>query len=242
MRFSLNRFAIASIIVLLFLGWNSASGQGTSASLTGQVTDSSGAAVPGATITATNTDTSLAQTATSNGEGIYLIAPLPPGNYKLTIEARGFERYAQTGIVLSVSVNSTQNVTLKPGSLQETVTVYENAELINTTTAELGTTVNADGRHPAAAKRSRSFVVGLFVDRHRERRAERVRAGGQPGVQAGFSFPTETGASAGGGRQGSTEYLLDGVPNMDNYMGLTAPFPERRRYPGVSRHHQQFQR
>ena len=225
MRFSLNRFAIASIIVLLFLGWNSASGQGTSASLTGQVTDSSGAAVPGATITATNTDTSLAQTATSNGEGIYLIAPLPPGNYKLTIEARGFERYAQTGIVLSVSVNSTQNVTLKPGSLQETVTVYENAELINTTTAELGTTVNQtavtqlplNGRDPSSLVFLSTGTVSVVQNGS--------GLGGQPGVQAGFSFPTETGASAGGGRQGSTEYLLDGVPNMDNYMGLTAPFP-----------------
>lgn len=49
--------------------------------------------------------------------------------------------------------------------------------------------------------------------------------GGQPGVQSGFSFPTETGASASGGRQGSTYYLLDGVPHMDNYTLLAAPFP-----------------
>jgi hypothetical protein len=44
-------------------------------------------------------------------------------------------------------------------------------------------------------------------------------------IQPGFSFPTEAGASASGGRQGSTYYLLDGVPNMDNYLGLDAPFP-----------------
>lgn len=78
MRFSLNRFVCALILVLLFLGGTTAHGQGTSASLTGQVTDNSGATVPGATVTVTNTGTSLAQTATTNSEGIYLIAPLPP--------------------------------------------------------------------------------------------------------------------------------------------------------------------
>src|SRR5271156_3242013 len=221
MRFSLNRFVLALILVLSLLEGSAAFSQGTSASLTGQVTDNSGAMVPGATVTATNTETSLAQTATTNGEGIYLISPLPPGHYKLTVEARGFERYVQTGIELSVDVNSTQNVALKTGSLQETVTVFENTELINTTTPELGTTVNEaavtqlplNGRDPSSlvflAPGTTSVLAG----------------GGQPGIQAGFSFPTETGASANGGRQGSTEYYLDGVPNMDNYLGLTAPFP-----------------
>ncbi|HWO35230.1 MAG TPA: TonB-dependent receptor, partial [Candidatus Acidoferrum sp.] len=221
MRFLLNRLVFASILALLFLGGTSAFGQGTSASLTGQVTDNSGAVVPGATVTVTNTDTSLAQTVTANGGGIYLIAPLPPGHYKLTVESHGFERYLQTGIELSVSVNSTQNVVLKTGSVQETVTVFENAELINTSTPELGTTINEaavtqlplNGRDPSSlvflAPGTTSVLAG----------------GGQPGIQAGFSFPTETGASANGGRQGSTEYYLDGVPNMDNYLGLTAPFP-----------------
>jgi hypothetical protein len=221
MRFLLNRLVFTSILALLFLAGTTAFGQGTSASLTGQVTDNSGAVVPGATVTATNTDTSLAQMATTNGAGIYLIMPLPPGHYKLMVEGKGFEKYVQSGIELSVNVASTQNVVLKTGSVQETVTVFENAELINTTTPELGTTINEaaitqlplNGRDPSSlvflAPGTTSVLAG----------------GGQPGIQAGFSFPTETGASANGGRQGSTEYYLDGVPNMDNYMGLTAPFP-----------------
>jgi Carboxypeptidase regulatory-like domain len=226
MRFSLNRLAFVLILALVSLGGSTALGQGTSASLTGQVTDNSGAIVPGATVTATNTDTGLAQTTNTNGEGIYLIAPLPPGHYKLTVEARGFERYVQTGVELSVNVNSTQNVALKTGSVQETVTVFENAELINTTTPELGTTVNEaaitqlplNGRDPSSLVLLAPGTVGVVG-------GGGSGFGGQPGVQAGFSFPTETGASANGGRQGSTEYLLDGIPNMDNYMGITAPFP-----------------
>jgi len=226
MRFSLIRLVFASFLALLFLGGSAAFGQGTSASLTGQVTDNSGAVVPGATVTATNTDTSLAQTATSNGEGVYLIMPLPPGHYKLTVEARGFERYLQTGIELFANIAATQNIALKTGSVQNTVTVFENAELINTTTPELGTTVNEaaitqlplNGRDPSSLVLLAPGTVGVVGQGG-------SGFGGQPGVQAGFSFPTETGASANGGRQGSTEYLLDGIPNMDNYMGITAPFP-----------------
>ena len=78
MRFSIIRLLSVSILALLFIGGTTAYGQGTSASLTGQVTDSSGAVVPGATVTATSAETNLAQTAAANGDGIYLIAPLRP--------------------------------------------------------------------------------------------------------------------------------------------------------------------
>lgn len=221
MRISALRFLGASILALILLQVPSALAQGTSASLTGQVTDSSGAVVVGATVTARDADTNYIQTAISDGEGIYLITPLRPGHYTLAVEAKGFERYLQSGIVLSANVAATQNVVLKPGSIQETITVTENTEVINTTTPELGTSVNEaavtelplNGRDPSSlvllAPGTTSVLMG----------------GGQPGIQSGFSFPTETGASANGGRQGSTYYLLDGVPNMDNYMGLTAPFP-----------------
>jgi hypothetical protein len=221
MRFSRLWLICASILLIVLLTGTAAFGQGTSASLTGQVTDSSGAVVPGATVSVTNTGTSLAQTAISNAEGIYLIAPLPPGHYKLTVEAKGFERYEQSGIELFVNIAATQNVALKTGNVQETVTVVENAELIDTTTPELGTSVNEaaitqlplNGRDPSSLVFLAPGTTNVLL------------GGGQPGIQAGFSFPTETGASANGGRQGSTEYLLDGVPNMDNYLGLTAPFP-----------------
>ena len=214
------------ILAALSLGGSAAYGQGTSATLTGQVTDSSGAVVPGATVTVTNADTNLAQTVTSNGEGTYFITPLRPGHYTLTVQAKGFERYAQSGIELFANISATQNVALKTGVMTETVTVTENTEIINTTTAELGTTVNQsavsqlplNGRDPSSLVFLAPGTVSIIGQGG-------SGMGGQPGVQAGFSFPTETGASANGGRQGSTEYLLDGIPNMDNYMAVTAPFP-----------------
>ena len=77
-------------------------GQGTSASLTGNVTDPSGAAVPGATVTVTNIGTNLTQSVKTDSVGTYLLRPLPIGNYTLTIEAAGFARYVQKGSPFSI--------------------------------------------------------------------------------------------------------------------------------------------
>jgi len=153
--------------------------------------------------------------------GVYLIRPLPIGKYTLTITASGFNRYLQKGIELTVNLAATQNVSLKIGAGKaETVTVTSDAELINTSSAELGTTVGEaaiselplDGRDPSSLVLLAPGTVNV------------LNHGGE-GIQTGFSFPTETGASAAGGRQGSTFYMLDGVTNMDNYDLLTSPFP-----------------
>ena len=196
-------------------------GQGTSASLTGNVTDSTGAVVAGATVTATNIDTNFTQSTKTNGVGTYLLRPLPIGKYTLEIDASNFARYVQKGIVLTVGLAATQDVSLKVGSgKSETVSVTSDAELINTTTAELGTTINEasisalplDGHDPS----SLVFLIPGSVD---------VQHHGGETIQTGFSFPTETGAGIGSGRNGSTFYMLDGVSNMDNYDLLAAPFP-----------------
>jgi hypothetical protein len=198
-----------------------AHGQGTSASLTGNVTDPSGAAVAGAMVTVTNTDTNYMQSIKTNSVGTYLVRPLPIGNYTLAIDAAGFARYVQTGIVLTVDLAATQDVRLKIGAGKaEIISVIAEAELINTTSAELGTTINEasiselplDAHDPS----SLVFLIPGSVD---------VQHHGGETIQTGFSFPTETGAGIGSGRNGSTFYMLDGVTNMDNYDGLAATFP-----------------
>jgi len=196
-------------------------GQGTSASLTGYVTDPSGAAIPGATVTATNVGTNFVQTVKTDGVGAFLLRPLPIGTYSLAIDSPGFTHYTQTGIELTANLSATQDVHLKVGSSKsEVVSVTADAELINTTSAELGTTVdqNAISELPLNGRDPSSLVL-LAPG------TSNVLQHGGEGIQSGFSFATETGASSNGGRQGSTYYMLDGVSNMDNYNDLTAPFP-----------------
>ncbi|MGD0735369.1 MAG: carboxypeptidase regulatory-like domain-containing protein [Terracidiphilus sp.] len=195
-------------------------GQGTSASLTGQVTDPFGAAITGASVTITNVGTDFAQTVKTDAVGEYLLRPLPVGSYSLSIDAKGFDRYVQTGIVLTANLSATQDVHLKVGTGKETVNVTADAELLNTTSAELGTTVGEEAISELPLNgRDPSTLVLLAPGT-----ANVMQRGGE-GIQSGFSLPTETGASSGGGRQGSTYYMLDGVSNMDNYNDLTAPFP-----------------
>ncbi|MGA8741900.1 MAG: carboxypeptidase-like regulatory domain-containing protein [Terracidiphilus sp.] len=215
------RFLLPVFLVGILAFGVQARGQGTSASLTGHVSDQLGAAIPGATVSITNTGTGLTETVKSDAVGEYLLRPLPLGTYSLVIEATGFARYSQTGIVLTANLAATQDVHLKvSGGTTEVVSVTADAELINTTSAELGTTVGEtaiaelplNGRDP-------SSLVLLAPGT-----SNVIQRGGE-GIQSGFSFSTETGASSSGGRQGSTFYMLDGVSNMDNYNDLTAPFP-----------------
>ena len=215
---SLRNLIIQTAVVLVGFGV-SAYGQGSSGSLTGQVSDPSGAALVGATVTLTNLGTNYQQTEATDRAGVYLIQPVEPGNYALTITATGFALYKQSGIVIHANEHATQDVHLKVGATGETVSVTADAELINTTTPELGMTVNEasvtqlplNGRDPSNLVWLAPGVVNANL--------------GNSYTQAGFSFPNETAAAASGGRQGSTYYILDGAPNMDTYLGRSAPFP-----------------
>src|SRR5271156_4074115 len=98
-------------------------GQTTGAQLTGQITDSTGASIPGARISVQNVDTNLEQRGDSDGQGVYLINFLPPGPYRLTVERQGFDRQIQTGIILTVNQTATLNISLHQGTIQQTVNV-----------------------------------------------------------------------------------------------------------------------
>ena len=168
MRSSGNGFKRLLLLLIVVLFGLSASSryvlaQGTNGTLTGQVVDPSGAAIPEASITLTNVGTSFPQTVTTDGTGIYVFKLVQPGNYMLTVVARGFAKYVQQGIVIDANVNATQNVSMKLGSSSQTVSVTADAELIDTTTAELGMTVNENSVSAAAAERTRSLDAGASV-------------------------------------------------------------------------------
>jgi outer membrane receptor protein involved in Fe transport len=206
--------------VALAYGPQSLSQSTTSARLSGSVTDSSGALVPHVSVTAQNTGTNLSVTVESDDTGVYAFNSLPPGAYKLTATHTGFAQLVDTGVSLTVGQNATLNLTLKTGGTQDTVTVTAGTELINTTTAEIGQIVDENtvkdlplnGRDPGT-------LVFLSAGITNELNSQAST------LQATNSFPNESGASAGGQRQGSTWYLLDGVSNMDTYTLLALPFP-----------------
>jgi len=93
------------------------------AQLSGAVQDQSGAVLPGAEITATQTDTGVARMTISNEAGYYTLPNLPLGPYRLDVALPGFRTFVRTGIVLQVGSNPTLNVVLEVGQVSEQVEV-----------------------------------------------------------------------------------------------------------------------
>jgi Carboxypeptidase regulatory-like domain len=108
----------------------------------GNVTDSSGGAVPGATVTVTNLDTQFSRDTVTDEAGQYALRLLPLGHYKVDVSLTGFKTFSQTGILLEVGRNARIDATIEPGNVAESVSVVGDAPLVDTTSASLSRSVN----------------------------------------------------------------------------------------------------
>ena len=111
------------------------------AQLTGVVSDSSGAVIPGVKVTLTEESTNLGVTRETDSRGIYVFTGLRPSTYKIRVEVPQFASQERNGVVLAVSQQATIDFTLTPGTVAESVTVSGQAPLLDTGSASLGTDV-----------------------------------------------------------------------------------------------------
>src|SRR5579872_2235765 len=118
MRFHLYR---AVGLLVLALGVSRLAAQTGSATISGQVSDATGAAVGGARIQVHNVQTGAERTVETNAQGLYVADILPPGEYEVTAQAQGFKPAVHKGIVLQVDQRARQDIRLEVGSLQEKV-------------------------------------------------------------------------------------------------------------------------
>jgi hypothetical protein len=135
---------LAILALAICLGWYAipaAAQTGGDGAIAGTVTDSSGAVVGGATVTAINVATGVTTTRQTSDAGYYSIAPLIPGDYTVTVTAKGFEAFKQESMVIDAMHVSGLNITLKPGSESVTVTVTAAPPDLETTNAVLGATM-----------------------------------------------------------------------------------------------------
>src|ERR1700679_2424778 len=113
--------------------------------LTGIVTDSSGAGVPGVVVTATNSDTNAIRTATTSNTGAYIFVGLPPANYDVSTPATGGFSPYKAKVEVTVGAKMTMDIKLSVGSASTVVEVStENTAQVNTTTQELSQVVDRD--------------------------------------------------------------------------------------------------
>ena len=127
------------LIALLF--GTRAKAQLAGATLSGVVSDESGAVVPNAEVIIKNLATGESRQVTTNPDGLYSAPNLLPGDYELTVTARGFQTLLRTGITLTVGSNQALNLTLRVGELAATVTVTGATPTVETTSSTLSATV-----------------------------------------------------------------------------------------------------
>ena len=196
-------------------------GQEVTASITGTVTDPSGAAMVGATVTATSQERGLTYTGVTNDSGLYRIAQLPVGTYGLKVEKSGFALASYPAFVLTLNQVARVDVTMKVGQASETVEVTGTAPVMETDTTQVDTIINAatNDNLPLA---SRNYVQLTLL-----------APGAVSTDPSSFSNGNNTGGYGGrplinGNREQSNNFLLDGMDNnqvSDNLLGYT-PAPD----------------
>jgi hypothetical protein len=135
--------ASALFLLLLILSATMAQAQVLYGTISGNVTDSSGAVVPGASVTALNTGTSYSRTVATNSEGIYLIQDLQPGTYKITVTAAGFGPYEVANVPVNPNQITRSDAELRVGNSQQTIEVTSQAAALQTDKADVNTEINS---------------------------------------------------------------------------------------------------
>lgn len=209
---SLLRVWAYSLLALLVAIPLSLHAQQYSGSINGTVTDSTGAAIPGATITLTNTGTGAKVTATSGGQGEFTFAQLPIGTYSARVSKANFKDFVETGIVVHTSTNTEVPVVMQVGGASQTVTVQANAIQVQTTSASVGEVVN--GTQVRELPLNGENFVGLTQLSPGVSAAQGSNFVGK-GLDGGVNF------SVNGNPYNMNLFLVDGVNNNDVGSGRT---------------------
>jgi type 1 fimbria pilin len=131
------------LLAVLLVSAGAAVGQDVTATITGTVTDSTGAAVAGATITAKSVERGTTFTGTTNDLGLYRITQLPIGNYDLRIEKTGFQSALHPSFALALNQIARVDVELKVGQITDTVEVTAGAPILKTEATQIDTIINS---------------------------------------------------------------------------------------------------
>jgi hypothetical protein len=194
------------------------------AQIAGTVQDLTGAAIPEAQITITNTENGIARNAVSATDGSYTVPNLPPGTYRLEVKKSGFAAYLQSGIVLQVNTNPEINVTLKVGAVTEQVEVSANAAMVETHSNGIGQVIDQE-RVLELPLNGRQVTQLVTLSGGA---ADFVPTSAGQSLLSNKNYPTAVAFSIAGGQGGQTLFLLDGGNNMDpiSNIGLPMPFPD----------------
>jgi len=196
-------------------------------SIRGVVTDPQGAVVQGATITLLNADTSATMTATSDDNGIYVFNALPTAHYKITAERNGFKKKVLESVQIIPDQLNALNLQLEIGQVQETVTVTDTTQTLDTETATVSATIGTRdiASMPSFGRDVFKLVQlapGVFGDNAQGNSLPTSQGPGSTGGSDGI-FVTENGPQAisSGQQYNTNSYSLDGISTTSAVWGGT---------------------
>jgi len=170
------------------------------ATVFGKVTDPSGAALPGATVTAHNVDTGVARTVTTGADGTYRVPALAPGRYEFITELAGFATTKRTGVNLSLGAEAQLDVPLALKTVTDEITVTADAPVVETSNASVQTVVNRE-----------QIDLLPLIGRDFQDLAR---------LSAGAVVTSGQGTAFTGSRGRSNQFLIDGVDNSEDISGF----------------------
>ncbi|MCL5745864.1 MAG: carboxypeptidase-like regulatory domain-containing protein, partial [Acidobacteria bacterium] len=179
--------------------------QEASAGITGTITDPSGAAIAGASITVRDQDRGTTWSTKTNAEGIYALPRIPPGTYEMRIEAQGFRTAVRRELALELNARARVDVAMELGAVAETVEVSGTAALLQTETTQVGTVISGT-TNVNLPLNGRNFVQLAIL-----------AAGSTTVNPAGFTSGRRTSGGGrpyvNGNREEANNFLLDGIDN-----------------------------
>jgi hypothetical protein len=212
--------SLLSLALAVFTAPRPAAAQAVTGTILGTVTDSTGGTVAGAKVTITNQNTGLTRTVTSDASGEYTVPQIPTGTYTILAEMTGFKATALSNVEVGVDQRVRIDVKLEVGQMTESVTIEATTPLLQTSSSELGTTVNEEqiktmplnGRNFVSLTRT---VPGVL----RGIPGANIDGAGSLAWRASASF------SANGQRARDNNYMLDGVDNNETWLQTVVIFP-----------------
>ncbi len=212
-----SRSVLIPLLLLISVSAASLVAQEVSAGITGRITDPSGAAIVGATVTARDIQRGTVWPTQTNEEGVYAFPRIPVGTYELKVEAKGFKTLTRTGVTLELNQRARLDLRLELGAVTETIEVTGVAPLLNTDTTIVGSvlTSNSIVNTPLISRNYISLTLlapGVTTTNPAAfNNGVRTSGGGRPYVN--------------GNRKEANNFLLDGVDNNHTSDNLTAYQP-----------------
>jgi hypothetical protein len=211
---------LVGLAILCCLAPPPAAAQAVSGTILGFVKDSTGAVVPGATVTVLNTGTGFTRNVVTDASGEYTAPLIPTGTYTVSAEITGFKKVSKANVLLGVDQKVRMDLTLEVGQLTEVVEIQAETPLLQTSSSELGTTVVEEqiktlplnGRNFVSLTRT---VPGVL----RGIPGANIDGAGSLAWRASAAF------SANGQRPRDNNYLLDGVDNNETWLQTVVIFP-----------------